>query len=49
MRSSLALFDAPGMAVLGDDALVLAESHADRLTAWTIDALGRARRTACLG
>ena len=25
-----------GMLVLGDDTLVLAESHADRLTAWTI-------------
>jgi sugar lactone lactonase YvrE len=25
-----------GMVVLGDDTLVLAESHADRLTAWTI-------------
>ena len=25
-----------GMAVLGDDTLVVAESHADRLTAWTI-------------
>lgn len=25
-----------GMAVVGDDTLVLAESHADRLTAWTI-------------
>jgi sugar lactone lactonase YvrE len=25
-----------GMAVLGDDTLVLAESHADRLTAWTM-------------
>lgn len=25
-----------GMVVLGEDTLVLAESHADRLTAWTI-------------
>lgn len=25
-----------GMAVLGDDTLIVAESHADRLTAWTI-------------
>jgi sugar lactone lactonase YvrE len=25
-----------GMVILGDDTLVLAESHADRLTAWTI-------------
>jgi sugar lactone lactonase YvrE len=25
-----------GMAILGDDTLVVAESHADRLTAWTI-------------
>jgi sugar lactone lactonase YvrE len=25
-----------GMAVLGDDTLVVAESHADRLTAWTM-------------
>jgi hypothetical protein len=33
MSSSLALFDAPGMAVLGDDMLVVVESHADRLTA----------------
>lgn len=29
-----------GMVVLGDDTLVLAESHADRLTAWTITASG---------
>jgi sugar lactone lactonase YvrE len=29
-----------GMAVLGDDTLVVAESHADRLTAWTIAASG---------
>lgn len=29
-----------GMVVLGDDTLVLAESHADRLTAWTITAAG---------
>ncbi len=29
-----------GMAVLGDDTLVVAESHADRLTAWTITPTG---------
>jgi sugar lactone lactonase YvrE len=29
-----------GMVVLGDDTLVLAESHADRLTAWTITSSG---------
>ncbi len=29
-----------GMVVLGDDTLVLAESHADRLTAWTITDAG---------
>jgi len=29
-----------GMVVLGDDTLVLAESHADRLTAWTITEQG---------
>ena len=29
-----------GMAILGDDTLVVAESHADRLTAWTITAEG---------
>jgi sugar lactone lactonase YvrE len=29
-----------GMVVLGDDTLVLAESHADRLTAWTITEAG---------
>ena len=29
-----------GMAILGDDTLVLAESHADRLTAWTITGSG---------
>ncbi|WP_461024286.1 SMP-30/gluconolactonase/LRE family protein [Thalassiella azotivora] len=29
-----------GMVVLGDDTLVVAESHADRLTAWTIDGSG---------
>ena len=29
-----------GMVVLGDDTLVLAESHADRLTAWTITESG---------
>ena len=29
-----------GLAVLGDDTLVLGESHADRLTAWTITADG---------
>ena len=29
-----------GMVILGDDTLVLAESHADRLTAWTIDEAG---------
>jgi sugar lactone lactonase YvrE len=29
-----------GMAVLGEDTLVLAESHADRLTAWTITDAG---------
>jgi sugar lactone lactonase YvrE len=29
-----------GMVVLGDDTLVLAESHADRLTAWTITETG---------
>ena len=29
-----------GMVVLGDDTLVLAESHADRLTAWTITGSG---------
>ena len=29
-----------GLVVLGDDTLVLAESHADRLTAWTITATG---------
>ena len=29
-----------GMAVLGDDTLVVAESHADRLTAWTITESG---------
>jgi sugar lactone lactonase YvrE len=29
-----------GMVVLGDDTLVVAESHADRLTAWTITADG---------
>jgi sugar lactone lactonase YvrE len=29
-----------GMVVLGDDTLVVAESHADRLTAWTITASG---------
>jgi sugar lactone lactonase YvrE len=29
-----------GMAILGDDTLVLAESHADRLTAWTITESG---------
>lgn len=34
-----------GMAILGDDTLVVAESHADRLTAWTItDAGGLADR-----
>lgn len=34
-----------GMVVLGEDTLVLAESHADRLTAWTItDAGERLRR-----
>ncbi len=29
-----------GMAIVDDDTLVLAESHADRLTAWTIDESG---------
>jgi sugar lactone lactonase YvrE len=29
-----------GMAVIGDDTLVVAESHADRLTAWTITSSG---------
>jgi len=29
-----------GMVVLGDDTLVVAESHADRLTAWTITDVG---------
>jgi sugar lactone lactonase YvrE len=29
-----------GLAVIGDDTLVLGESHADRLTAWTITAAG---------
>src|SRR5690606_31619015 len=29
-----------GMAVLGDDTLVVAESHANRLTAWTITGSG---------
>ena len=29
-----------GMVVLGDDTLVVAESHADRLTAWTITGHG---------
>jgi len=29
-----------GMAVLGDDTLIVAESHADRLTAWTITSDG---------
>src|SRR4051812_27506782 len=29
-----------GMVVLGDETLVLAESHADRLTAWTITVSG---------
>jgi sugar lactone lactonase YvrE len=29
-----------GIAILGDDTLVLAESHADRLTAWTITDAG---------
>ena len=29
-----------GMVVLGDDTLVVAESHADRLTAWTITRVG---------
>jgi sugar lactone lactonase YvrE len=29
-----------GMAVLGDDTLVVAESHADRLTAWTVTGSG---------
>src|SRR6478735_4394300 len=29
-----------GMAILGEDALIVAESHADRLTAWTITADG---------
>jgi len=29
-----------GMVILGDDTLVLAESHADRLTAWTITESG---------
>ena len=29
-----------GMVVLGDDTLVVAESHADRLTAWTITETG---------
>lgn len=29
-----------GMAILGDDTLVVAESHADRLTAWTISESG---------
>lgn len=29
-----------GMLILGDDTLVLAESHADRLTAWTITETG---------
>src|SRR5262249_12036067 len=29
-----------GMVVLGDDTLVVAESHADRLTAWTITSTG---------
>jgi sugar lactone lactonase YvrE len=30
-----------GMVVLGDDTLVVAESHADRLTAWTITDAGK--------
>jgi len=30
-----------GMLILGDDTLVVAESHADRLTAWTITDAGR--------
>jgi sugar lactone lactonase YvrE len=38
-----------GMVVVGDDTLVLAESHADRLTAWTITDSGRAGRPARLG
>ena len=38
-----------GMVVLGDDTLVLAESHADRLTAWTITDVGRARPTGGCG
>lgn len=29
-----------GMVVLGEDTLVVAESHADRLTAWTITDAG---------
>jgi sugar lactone lactonase YvrE len=29
-----------GMVVVGEDTLVVAESHADRLTAWTITAAG---------
>ena len=29
-----------GMAILGEDTLVVAESHADRLTAWTITSEG---------
>ena len=29
-----------GMAIVGDDTLIVAESHADRLTAWTITADG---------
>jgi len=30
-----------GMLILGDDTLVVAESHADRLTAWSITDAGR--------
>lgn len=32
-----------GMAVLGDDTLVVAESHTDRVTAWTITDSGGSR------
>src|SRR5437763_9443760 len=39
-----------GMLVLGDDTLVLAESHADRLTAWTITSSGElVDRRVCAG
>jgi hypothetical protein len=38
-----------GMLILGDDTLVVAESHADRLTAWTVTDAGRLADPACVG